>query len=263
MSSKKKRNKTQENSVIEKSVISKDSPALIKEKNTILYIYAGFIIFIFLLVVIPDTKFDDPWNKAVTEFQDAIKLTDKVKQTEIFKNSINVLNYQIHEHPYHARLYSMLGFMYLATGNWDSCIANQVKAIKIGSGGLVNQVEFKAADMIVNATVSKAQYFLNANDSIGCMNVFRHSLSLIPENQTLLKITGGFFTEFGQPDSALKYLYPSAKINPRDPELLYLLGYSYFMKNIPDSAKFYLSNAITINSNYEQAKNLLNKINSK
>jgi tetratricopeptide (TPR) repeat protein len=265
MSSKKKRIRSlvQENIEFEKSNNTLDSTSLIKEKNSILYIYAGFIFFIFILVVIPDTKFDDTWSVATTEFQDAIKISDKVKQAEIFNNSINVLIQQIHKHPYHARLYSMLGYMYLIIGNWDSCISNQAIAIKKGSGGAVNQVEFKAMDMIINATVNKAQAFLRMKDSIGCMNVFKHSLSIIPENQQLLKITGGFYTDFAMPDSSLKYLYSAIKYNPNDPEVLYLLGYSYYLKNVPDSAIIYLSKAVAVNSNYEQAKNLLNIIKNK
>ena len=234
-----------------------------KEKNKILYIYAGLIVFIFLLVIIPDTKFDDPWNKATNEFQEAMKYTDKAKQSEVFKKSIDAMISLTHIHPYHARLYNMLGFMYLATGNWDSCIANQAIAIKLGSGGLVNQVEFQAADMLINATISKAQGYIKNRDTTGCMNVFRQSLSIIPDNQQLLKITGGFFTEIIQPDSSLKYLQSSAKYNPNDPEVLYLIGYSYYLKNVTDSAKTYLSKAIALHSNYEQAVNLLNKINNK
>jgi tetratricopeptide (TPR) repeat protein len=263
MSSKKKRIKIQETSKPEELSNKEISLTKNKEKNLILFVYSGLIIFIFLLVVLPDSKFDDPWNTATVEFQDAIKLTDKQKQSEIFKNSIDVLIKQIHIHPYHARLYSMLGYMYLITGNWDSCISNQSMAIKLGSGGLVNQIEFKAAEIIINATVNKAKKLLKMKDTLGCMNTFRHSLSIIPQNQKLLKFTGGFFSDFRQPDSSLKYLYASAQYNNKDPEVMYLLGYSYYLKNNPDSAKIYLSGAIAINSNYTQAKNLLNKLISK
>jgi tetratricopeptide (TPR) repeat protein len=204
---------------------------------------------------------EDPWMKGLRLTSLSTEISSPGEKSQLLKQAEEVLKEAVSQHPYHARIWFIYGFYFLQKQMWDSVIACERKAIELGKGGQVNQVEFEASDMLCYAVSMKLNSIKDKN-GYEPVSVLKSSEVNDFDNRCLIKLQGAAYTNLGQTDSALFYLNRAASMQP-DAEVYFNIALNYLKKGIKEKAIEELNKALSLNKDYEPAKTMLQKISIK
>lgn len=189
-----------------------------------------------------DAEVTDPWYKAIQKIQNSQKLnqTDPDKARKLLEEGGNELKALSEKHPYHARIHYLLSYYYLNTGQYDLAFNSSYKAIEIGAGGLVNQVEFEAEKIAVQAAVNSINQI---NSRSGKLKKLWEYRSKIPNNTNLMLLGAQLHTNVNQLDSAMVYYENVLKIDKKNKNALenYAKLTFFYGNNLVKENKFELA----------------------
>jgi tetratricopeptide (TPR) repeat protein len=242
--------------------VSSDNPtknALGKKTSIVL---AGLTFTVFLLVwtraIKPDLK--DNWNKALELINSSTRSSNESDKTHLLANAHSLLSDLAVKHPYHARVWLIYGYYFIQKKMWDSVIACEKKAIELGKGGIVNQVEFDAADALCYALSMKidSTQLKNPDQTIALLKKAEVKGF---ENRCLIKLQGAVYTNFNKTDSALVFLSKAATMQP-DADVYFNIALNYLRNGDKNAALQNVRKALEINKDHESAKKLLQEISN-
>jgi Tfp pilus assembly protein PilF len=177
-----------------------------------------FVLMALLFVAIWATenpKVTDPWYAAAQLVDSSRKVEDPELKKKLLEKGGSELRRLVEKHPYHARVHFLLGFYYLNAQKHDSAMAEFKVAINKGKGGLVNQVEFQAADLLATAALQKSVKQFQS----GKQKQARYTLLDAAEYQTrspqLFSQLGIYYHQSQMLDSARRYYRKALKLNPK------------------------------------------------
>lgn len=228
-----------------------------------LLILAGVVTLFFFVVwgEFYTPKVMNPWQEGLVWMDSAKKTTDTTLQVEYMKTAEQIFSEQVNEHPYHARIWMMKGYYHMQTKEWDSVISCQKKALKIGAGGVVNRIDVDAVNMMGVALLNKINK-LNM-DTTAIFSLLDSAEVEEFENFKILWLRGAINNQAGRPDQALKYLRQAYRLNVRDYDILYHLGYALAQTGNTEQAKKRIQQALQIQPNNKAARNLLDQLNAR
>jgi len=201
----------------------------------------------------------DRWNLGIIYVENSQQIKDISASESQLEKGGAIIKEEIKNHPYHARVWHLLGKYYLAKENWDSCIYAEKKAIELGSGGVVNQVEFMAADNLNLALQKK----LNLASSLDTSLLFIKEAELSKfDNFVLDKFRGMLYSKYKMPDSSIVYFKKYIVTYPDDGYVLMKIAENYMRKNDKKNAELFLNKAKLYEGENPQLDSLSNKINA-
>ena len=222
------------------------------------FLVPGLMLFIFLyLWFVPGPVVIDPWWEAAQLMDSASNMTNGAQQFATFEKAGSELKRLSAQHPYHARLRFFLSGYYLNTGQLDSAIAEAKEAVRLGSGGIVNSVDGDARNLLVSATLKKAQPLIDKRDFNAAYQVLHDSYTLAPRDKTLLVTLGNTCVEKNDNDCAGQYFEEALKVDPQNAEIYMVLGKIAKSQGRIPKAIEYLEKAIALNPKLSEAKNSL------
>lgn len=199
----------------------------------------------------------DKWNLGNYYIERALRVKNSDSTAMLLEKGGSIIKEENHKHPYHARVWHLLGKYYLLKENWDSCIYAEKKAISLGSGGIVNQVEFTAADNLNQALQNK----LNNTKSIDTALQFIKDAEMPNfDNFVLDKFKAMVFSKFKQPDSSILYFKKYSSIYPNDSYVLMKISENYVRKNDKTNAEIFFKKAEPFEKNNPKLDTLRKKI---
>jgi tetratricopeptide (TPR) repeat protein len=219
----------------------------------------GFVILFSLWFEFYKPKVTDEWYRGVMLVDSANKTTDQIIKKHLLDSGRQILQKQVQLHPYHARVWYLYGYYFLVTGNWDSCIYADKKAIELGAGGVVNSVEYVASEHLNYALEKKLSEVTDLENS---MKVLNNASVQNFQNNSIDRFRGMIFYNYEQIDSSNFYLERFYKNVPNDFNVLSILAYNYFRLGSRDKALFYANEARKIKSDDPGLNNLINKLQS-
>jgi len=246
----------------EKVIAEKKS--VTKTRSTLHISYRSFLPLCFALLVFIiiwfnpfNVNFKDPWYKAAVLIDSARNVIDTNQRNVLLDNAGKILTEQVRKHPYHARVHYLYGFYWSALQNWDSAIFHQKEAIRLGAGGTVNQIEYKAQEMLNLALGNKVTPLLDAGKLNEAAGVLEYAKTPEILNPAIDKYRGIIYSRQGNADSALSCLLRYKIANPNDANNLANIAISYNHKNMRDSALVYINQALKLDPGNANA-NFLN-----
>lgn len=221
--------------------------------------FLGFFMLFFIWFEIYKPLVLNDWVKG-TIILEGIKATkDPESQNLLLEQGRTILKEQLQKHPYHAQIWHLYGQYFNLKNQWDSCIYYEKKAIEIGVGGIVNQIEPQAADKINYCLGMKLNLIYNSLDS---------SLAAIKAAETphyynfmIDKFKGLVFSKYNQLDSSNFYFKRYLVTIPEDEDVLYKLSDNYFKQENKKEALFFIKKVKKLNKGNAKVDTLINKIN--
>ena len=232
--------------IIEKKSVTKVRPALhISYRH---FLPLCFALFVFLIIWFNpfNVNFKDPWYEGAVLIDSARNVTDTNQRNILLGKAGKILTKQVQKHPYHARVHYLYGFYWSAVQNWDSAIFHQKEAIRLGAGGTVNQVEYKAQEMLNLALGNKVTALLDAGKLNEAAGVLEYAKTPEMYNSSIDKYRGIIYSRQGNADSALSCLLRYKMANPNDANNLANIAISYNQKNMRDSTLVYINQALKL-----------------
>ena len=202
----------------------------------------------------------DDWYRGINLVDSAGKASNPAVKKNLMDQGGFILKRQVTLHPYHARVWFLYGHYFLVNNKWDSCIYAEKKAIEIGAGGLVNNVEFIAAEQLNYAVEMKLRGIHNLDSS---RKVISNAFTPNFENTTLDKITGFMYFNHNQNDSSIFYLERFNSKVKNDFDALHLLAWSYYRKGMKDKAIYFATEARKIKKDNPDVNKLLAALNAR
>ncbi|MFP4526911.1 MAG: tetratricopeptide repeat protein [Candidatus Kapaibacterium sp.] len=188
----------------------------LKNKKMLAAIPFAVMLILFILVwTTENPKVIDPWFRAAQMVDSSRKVDDPALQKELLEQGGQRLRELVKEHPYHARVHFLLGFYYTTAQKYDSAITELKVAINRGKGGLVNQVEFQAADLLAQAALNKAIQEFQTGDQKQSINTLSEAIEYNPRSPELYAQLGMVYHQLQQLDSAGVYYKKALKLNPQ------------------------------------------------
>lgn len=221
----------------------------------------GLLLFFFFWFKPVTVNLIDPWYNGTILLDSAQKVQDPTQKAELIAKGGALLREQVNMHPYHARLHYLYGYYYYVKQDWDSCVIEEKKAIDIGAGGIVNQVEYQAAEMLNAALGNKLNAVMNTNPELA-KKYIQDAVSPRFYNFTLDKYRGMLYTNTRQYDSSRVAFRRFLRFAPNDYDVLYNMAVSFAMSNQKDSAIYFASMASQVNPQNPTAQNLINQLNA-
>lgn len=216
-----------------------------------------FIFFIWFELYTP--KVIDDWFQGAKLVDSATKTADPIIKKYLMDRGGLILKKQVNLHPYHARVWLLYGQYFSLNNIWDSCIYAEKKAIEIGAGGVVNNIEYMASDNLNYALGKKLTGIHNLDSSI---KVIDDAITPNFENSTIYKFKGFTYYNYNQIDSCIVYLERFYSKVQNDFDVLDILAFSYSRKGIYDKALFYATEAKKIKNDNPGINKLINQLNS-
>jgi tetratricopeptide (TPR) repeat protein len=196
------------------------------QKSVILSLIPAILAGIIFLLAWTEPNVDlmDPWYRALNKMNKALKM--KKDDPEKYKKLMDEAGAQFEElvekHPYHAKLRMLNGYYNMNIGNTEKAISELKVSIDKGKGGIVNQIEYQAGDMLTqvvinetNAMISKAKKENNKDLVIKANKMLEELLPYAPHNPNMHFQYGLTFSELGEPYKALEQYEKAIKINPK------------------------------------------------
>jgi tetratricopeptide (TPR) repeat protein len=207
-----------------------------------------FALFVFIVIWFNpfNVKLKDPWYEGAVLLDSARKEIDTNQRKVLLGEAGKILTEQVQKHPYHARVHYLYGFYWYDRQNWDSAIFHQKEAIRLGAGGTVNQVEYKAQEMLNLALGNKVTALLDAGKLNEAAGVLEYAKTPEMSNPAIDKYRGIMYSRQGNADSALSCLLRYKMANPNDANNLANIAISYNQKNMRDSALVYVNQALKL-----------------
>jgi tetratricopeptide (TPR) repeat protein len=213
-----------------------------------MYLYLWFV---------PGPVVMDPWWEAADLMESASNMTNAAQQLATLEKAGSELKRLSAQHPYHARLHYFLSVYYLNIEQIDSAIAEAKEAVRLGSGGIVNAVDGAARNLLVDATLKKAQPLIDKRDFNAAYQVLHDSYTLAPGHKTLLVTLGNTCLEKNDDDCAGQYFEEALKVDPQNAEIYMVLGKIAKSQGRIPKAIEYLEKAIALNPKLSEAQNSL------
>jgi len=205
----------------------------------------------------PAVTVTDPWSDDAELLDSATKMTDPAQRSAAFEKAGTDLKRLIAEHPYHARVHYYLSFYYLSTRQLDGAIASAKEAIRLGSGGMVNQVDGDARELLVEATLQKAQPLLASQNFNGAYQVLHDSYASADRDKRLLLALGNVCRSKNDNDCAIEYFEAALKVDPGNAEIYMALGDTAKSQGRVAKAIEYLEKAVALDPKSSNAQNAL------
>jgi len=248
--------------IAEKKLVTKARPALHMSYRHFLPLC--FALFVFLIIWFNpfNVNFKDPWYEGAVLIDSARNVIDTNQRNILLGNAGKILTEQVQKHPYHARVHYLYGFYWSALQNWDSAIFHQKEAIRLGAGGTVNQIEYKAQEMLNLALGNKVQALLDAGKLNEASGVLEYAKTPEMLNPAIDKYRGIIYSREGNADSALSCLLRYKIANPNDANNLANIAISYNHKNMRDSALVYINQALKLDPTNANANFLNSQLKS-
>lgn len=218
-----------------------------------------FALFIFMIIWFKpfNVNLKDPWYEAAELIDSAKNVTDTTQQKSLKDQAGKKMAELVQKHPYHARVHYLYGYYWFNRQNWDSAIFQEKEAIRIGAGGTVNQVEYAAQDMLNAALSNKVIALLNTGNLKGAADVLENAKTPNMFNPGIDKYRGIIYSRQGNADSALSCFLRYKAADPNDANNLTNIAISYNQKNMRDSARVYINQALKLDPKNANA-NLIN-----
>ena len=248
--------------IAEKKSVTKSRPALHISYRRFLPLC--FTLFVFLIIWFNpfNVNLKDPWYKGAVLLDSARKEIDPNRREVLLGVAGKILSEEVQKHPYHARVHYLYGFYWFDRQNWDSVIFQQKEAIRLGAGGTVNQVEYKAQEMLNLALGNKVQALLDAGKLNEASGVLEYAKTPEMLNPAIDKYRGIIYSREGNADSALSCLLRYKIANPNDANNLANIAISYNHKNMRDSALVYINQALKLDPTNANANFLNSQLKS-
>ena len=211
-------------------------------------------IFFFLWFKPYNVKLIDPWYQGIVLIDSANKQSDPILKNKLLDEAGKSLKSQVQAHPYHARVHHLYAYYWYNRQVWDSVIAQEKEAIRIGAGGIVNQVEYEAQNMMNSALLNKLNGHFVRQQTDSALMTLRNTHTPNMPNPTLDKYYGIAFARKGMQDSALWYYRRFQAFNPNDFDVNYNMAITFIQQNQADSARFYAQRALVIDPNNQAAQ---------
>ncbi len=223
-----------------------------------------FVLSVFMIIWFKpyDVNLKDPWYEGAALIDSARKVIDTNQRKVLLGEAGKILTEQIQKHPYHARVHYLYGFYWFDRQNWDSAIFQQKEAIRIGAGGTVNQVEYKAQEILNAAISNKVTALLNSGKLKEAADVLEYAKTPEMPNPVIDKYRGIIYSRQGNADSALFYFLRYKAADPNDANTLTNIAISYNQKNMKDSARVYINKALKLDPNNANAISVNSQLNS-
>lgn len=181
--------------------------------NKILALIPALILSTLLILAFSgiDADVTDPWYAAIQEVQKGQKMAkDNPEEAMKLINSGGEKLKELTEiHPYHARVHFLLSYYYLTVQDFENSYNSALKAIELGKGGIVNQVEFEAENIAVKAA---ANMFNKLKGRILLDKIWEVRNDL-PRNQDILLYGANAHIQVQQLDSAMFWYEQVLRIN--------------------------------------------------
>jgi len=248
--------------IAEKKSVTKSRPALHISYRRFLPLC--FTLFVFLIIWFNpfNVNLKDPWYKGAVLLDSARKEIDPNRREVLLGVAGKILSEQVQKHPYHARVHYLYGFYWFDRQNWDSVIFQQKEAIRLGAGGTVNQVEYKAQEMLNLALGNKVPALIDAGKLNEASGVLEYAKTPEMLNPSIDKYRGIIYSRQGNADSALACLLRYKIANPTDANNLANIAISYNHKNMRDSAIVYINEALKLDPTNANANFLNSQLKS-
>ena len=204
----------------------------------------------------------DPWYEGAVYIDSARKEIDTNQRKILLGKAGKVLSEQVQKHPYHARVHYLYGFYWYDRQNWDSSIFHEKEAIRLGAGGLVNQVEYSAQEILNTALGNKVTALLNSGRLNEAADAVDYAKTPEMFNPGIDKYRGIIYSRLGNSDSALFYFLRYKATNPNDANNLANIAISYNQKNMRDSAVVYINAALKLDPTNANANFLNSQLKS-
>ncbi len=204
-----------------------------------------------------ETKVEDPWYTAVRKVDSAKGIKDPQKARAVLEEGGKELQDLAIKYPKHARLHFFLGYYYSNSGDMDKSIFHLKKAIDMGSGAVVNQVDQQAMTMISQVTLTKATNEIQAQQFQNAINTINKNLMYNPNDPNFYYFKGVAFQNLNQLDSA-RVCYEKAQIADKNhgpsrenlANLYYMMSGNLINGGNPAEAEKILKIAIKMTPNF-------------
>ena len=223
-----------------------------------------FVLCIFLIIWFKpfNVNLKDPWYAGAQLIDSSRKVLDTNQRKVLLAEAGKIMAEQVQKHPYHARVHYIYGFYWFDRQNWDSAIFQQKEAIRLGAGGTVNQVEYSAQEMLNLALGNKVTGLINAGNLKEAASVLEYAKTPEMFNPGIDKYKGVIFSRQGNPDSALFCFLRYKAANPNDANNLTNIAIAYNQKNMRDSARVYINQALKLDPTNANANFMNSQLNS-
>ncbi|HNB81946.1 MAG TPA: tetratricopeptide repeat protein, partial [Chitinophagaceae bacterium] len=188
---------------------------------------------------------EHPWVVGDILCDSSKRVTDSTQRLVVLEKGGTILKQQLAMHPYHARVWAMLGHYYIQKKDWDSCIYSEKRALTIGHGSLVNSIEKMSNQYLSFALGQKLNPIFHMKDS--AMGIIQSAVVPGYENKLLDKFRGLVYVNCHEYPAAVQYLESYLKKFPNDYDALYAAIISYMNSGLLPQAREYLERAKKIN----------------
>lgn len=206
-------------------------------------------------------KVTNPWQDSLVWIDSAKTETDTALKASFLQKAEDILSEQVNEHPYHARIWMMKGYLHLQTQEYDSVISCQKKALELGAGGVVNRIDVDAVNMMGAALLNKVNK-LNM-DTTAIFALLDSAEVDGFKNFKILWLRGAINNQAGQHAVAVRYLRQAYQLNVRDFDILYHFAVALARTGQTEKAKTRLQQALNVQPNNAAAKNLMAQLNAR
>jgi len=228
-----------------------------------LLILAGLVVAAFIVIwgefYTPTVM--NPWQESLVWIDSAKKETDTTLKSQFLRTAEDILTEQVTEHPYHARIWMMKGYLHLQKQDFDSVISCQKKALELGAGGVVNRIDVDAVNMMGAALLNKVNK-LNM-DTTAIFSLLNSAEVEGFQNFKILWLRGAIYNQAGRYNLGLKHLRQAFQLNVRDFDILYHLSFALAQTGNTEMAKQRLQQALQLQPNNAAAKNLMAQLNAR
>jgi tetratricopeptide (TPR) repeat protein len=210
----------------------------------------------------PTVALNDPWWDAAELLNSASGMSDPAQRNATIQKAGAELKRLSELHPYHARVRYMLAYYYLHTGQLDPAITEGKEAVRLGSGGIVNQVDGDARSVLVEATLKKAQTQIDKQDFNAAYQILHDSYPLANHDKDLLLALGNVCSQRNDNNCAVEYFQAALKVDPNNAQLYLVLGNIAKSQGQVAKAIEYLEKAVALDPKLSEAQNTLAELKS-
>jgi tetratricopeptide (TPR) repeat protein len=205
----------------------------------------------------------DPKLEQAEELQSKCQVQIQTGQLEEALTTCN----EILEIDSNAEVYYNMGYIFSVRGNLEEALKNFRKATLINHQharafkqmGLIYQ-KLGRSDQAEKCLEYAAQLHLNQNQENEAEEILNTVLALRPDTTNVYNSLGIIYRRQGRFDEAIKAYQKALMVHPEDENIYFNLARANLELNDPQAATEALKNAINLNQDFVQAKDLLRAI---
>ena len=201
----------------------------------------GLLAFAYLSVERDLHTIDHPWNIGYQYCDSSKRINDPVLKNELREKGAAILREQLKLHPYHARVWGMIGSYFIQEKDWDSCIYAEKNTLKLGSGAMVNSVEPMALHDLGVALSQKLRPYYKSKDT--ALQIIQSIEIEGYDNIMLKKFRGIVYSYAGDYELAKNLLEKYLARFPNDFDALWSMSFNFVNHGMKQDAIQYLTRA--------------------